>query len=245
MAPDTIMRIYSMTKPLTSVAIMMLYEQGLFQLDDPIARYLPSFAGMRVAAGGQRGKIDTVPAARDITFRDLLTHTSGLTYGFMQSTLVDALYRDGGHRFPDRRMHAERIGRAAGEAAPARAAGRRVELQRRHGCARPSGGGDLRRAVRRIPRAPGDRAARHDRHRVPRAGRPAWAVCGQLRPRPRGRPGPDRRPGVQPLFDAAGDLLGRRRAGVDRGPTTCGSASSCSIGACWTACACWGARRWS
>ena len=99
MTPDTIVRIYSMTKPLTSLAIMMLYEQGLFQLDDPISRFLPYFANMRVAAGGQRGKIDTVPAARDITFRDLLTHTSGLTYGFMQSTLVDGQYRDRGIDF--------------------------------------------------------------------------------------------------------------------------------------------------
>ncbi|WP_216851329.1 serine hydrolase [Acidisphaera sp. L21] len=94
MTPDTIVRIYSMTKPLTSLAIMMLYEEGRFQLDDPISRFLPYFAHMRVASGGQRGKIDTVPAAREITFRDLLTHTSGLTYGFMQSTLVDAAYRE-------------------------------------------------------------------------------------------------------------------------------------------------------
>ena len=99
MTPDTIVRIYSMTKPLTSLAIMMLYEQGLFQLDDPISRFLPYFAQMRVACGGQRGKIDTVPAAREITFRDLLTHTSGLTYGFMQSTLVDGLYREQGIDF--------------------------------------------------------------------------------------------------------------------------------------------------
>ena len=99
MAADTIVRIYSMTKPLTSVALMMLYEQGLFQLDDPITRFLPYFANMRVASGGQSGKIDTVPAARDITFRDLLTHTSGLTYGFMQSTLVDQHYRDQGIDF--------------------------------------------------------------------------------------------------------------------------------------------------
>ena len=99
MAPDTIVRIYSMTKPLTSLAIMMLYEQGRFQLDDPVSRFLPAFTHMRVASGGQRGKVDTVPAAREITFRDLLTHTSGLTYGFMQSTLVDGLYRERGIDF--------------------------------------------------------------------------------------------------------------------------------------------------
>jgi CubicO group peptidase (beta-lactamase class C family) len=91
--PDTIFRIYSMTKPLTSTAIMMLYEEGRFQLDDPISRFLPAFRNMRVFAGGSRGKIESVPAEREITFRDLLTHTSGLTYGFMESNPVDALYR--------------------------------------------------------------------------------------------------------------------------------------------------------
>ncbi|MCI0757037.1 serine hydrolase domain-containing protein [Teichococcus vastitatis] len=99
MAADTIFRIYSMTKPLTSLAILMLYEEGRFQLDDSITRFLPCFRDMRVAVGGARGKIDTVPAERDITFRDLLTHTSGLTYGFMHATLVDALYREHGVDF--------------------------------------------------------------------------------------------------------------------------------------------------
>jgi len=99
MTPATIHRIYSMTKPLTSVAIMMLYEEGRFQLDDPISRFLPYFANQRVCTGGARGKVDTVPAMRGITFRDLLTHTSGLTYGFMQATAVDAMYRDQGIDF--------------------------------------------------------------------------------------------------------------------------------------------------
>jgi CubicO group peptidase (beta-lactamase class C family) len=91
--PDTIYRIYSMTKPLTAVAAMMLYEEGRFQLDDPIARYLPAFAGQRVFTGGGYGAVMTEPAVRDITFRDLFTHTSGLTYGFVQATPVDAMYR--------------------------------------------------------------------------------------------------------------------------------------------------------
>jgi CubicO group peptidase (beta-lactamase class C family) len=99
MSEDTIFRIYSMTKALTSTAIMMLYEEGRFQLDDPICRFLPSFANMRVASGGSRGKIETVPAERDITYRDLLSHTSGLTYGFMQANAVDAAYRDNGIDF--------------------------------------------------------------------------------------------------------------------------------------------------
>lgn len=96
---DTVTRIYSMTKPLTSVAVMQLYERGLFQLDDPVARFLPEFAEMRVAVGGNRAKIETEPARRPITIRDLLTHTAGLTYGFMEATLVDAAYREKGIDF--------------------------------------------------------------------------------------------------------------------------------------------------
>ncbi len=93
MAADAIFRIYSMTKPLTSVAIMMLYEQARFQLDDPISRFIPAFANQRVYVGGSRGKMETIPASREITFRDLLNHTSGLTYGFMEATPVDGYYR--------------------------------------------------------------------------------------------------------------------------------------------------------
>jgi CubicO group peptidase (beta-lactamase class C family) len=91
--PDTIYRIYSMTKALTSVAVMMLYEEGRFQLDDPISKFLPKFASQRVFTGGGYGAAMTEPATRDITIRDLLTHTSGLTYGFMMATPVDAAYR--------------------------------------------------------------------------------------------------------------------------------------------------------
>ncbi len=99
MRPDTIFRIYSMTKPLTSVAIMMLYEEGRFQLDDPITRFVPAFKNMRVYVSGSRGKYESEPAQRDITFRDLLSHTSGLTYGFMEASPVDAMYRDAGVDF--------------------------------------------------------------------------------------------------------------------------------------------------
>ena len=96
---DTLFRIYSMTKPLTSVAIMMLYEEGHFQLDDPIARYLPMFADMRVFSGGDVDHYETVAATGPITFRQLLTHTAGLTYGFLEATPVDALYRRAGMDF--------------------------------------------------------------------------------------------------------------------------------------------------
>ncbi|MBC9205494.1 beta-lactamase family protein [Roseomonas aerophila] len=99
MTPESILRIYSMTKPLTSVAIMMLYEEGRFQLDDPITRFLPCFKDMRVFTSGSRGSYETVPAEREITFRDLLTHTAGLTYGMMHANMVDAMYRDNGVDF--------------------------------------------------------------------------------------------------------------------------------------------------
>lgn len=92
--PDTLYRLYSMSKSPSSVALMMLYENGLFQLDDPISKFIPAFAGQRVWSGGGFGATQSEPARRDITFRDLLTHTSGLTYGFMQANPVDALYRE-------------------------------------------------------------------------------------------------------------------------------------------------------
>ncbi len=94
MQQDTILRIYSMTKPLVSTAVLMLYEDGHFQLDDPISRYIPAFRHSRVFTGGSRLKYESEPARREITYRDLLTHTSGLTYGFMDANAVDAMYRD-------------------------------------------------------------------------------------------------------------------------------------------------------
>ncbi|HEY5208819.1 MAG TPA: serine hydrolase domain-containing protein [Stellaceae bacterium] len=89
---DTLYRIYSMTKAITSTAIMMLYEEGRFQLDDPISRYLPMFKQQRVYAGGTPENYDTVPAASEITFKQLLTHTSGLSYGFLGSP-ISAIYQ--------------------------------------------------------------------------------------------------------------------------------------------------------
>ncbi|MEO8887832.1 MAG: serine hydrolase domain-containing protein [Jatrophihabitantaceae bacterium] len=96
---DTIFRIFSMTKPVTSVAAMMLYEQGAFELNDPIARWLPEFADMRVWDGGSDLKPKTVPALEPIRIWHLLTHTSGLTYGFHHAHPVDALYRAAGYEW--------------------------------------------------------------------------------------------------------------------------------------------------
>jgi CubicO group peptidase (beta-lactamase class C family) len=90
---DCIVRVYSMTKPVTSVALMMLYEQGKVLLEDPVARYLPSFADARVFVAGDPSRYTTREAAREVTVRDVLTHTSGLTYGFQHQHAVDAIYR--------------------------------------------------------------------------------------------------------------------------------------------------------
>jgi len=80
MRPDAIFRICSMTKPITSVAVMMLYEEGFFQLEDPISQYLPEFKNMKVLVKPQSGEPYTVPATKEITIRDLLRHTSGIAY---------------------------------------------------------------------------------------------------------------------------------------------------------------------
>jgi CubicO group peptidase (beta-lactamase class C family) len=92
-AEDSLFRIYSMTKPVTSVAFMMLVEQGLVALDDPVAKYIPEWAGLGVYEGGFMESFRTRPCARPMLIVDLLRHTSGLTYGFQQQTNVDAAYR--------------------------------------------------------------------------------------------------------------------------------------------------------
>ncbi len=93
---DTLWRIYSMTKPVTSVAAMMLYEEGAFELTDPVSAFIPSFADVRVYAGGSDLRQVTVPATEPVRIWHLLTHTSGLTYGFHRVHPVDALYRAAG-----------------------------------------------------------------------------------------------------------------------------------------------------
>ncbi len=94
--PDTIWRIFSMTKPITSVAAMMLWEEGAFELKDPISRFLPEFADMKVWRGGSVTRPDLEPLRDPIEIWHLLTHTAGLTYGFMYSHPVDELYRRAG-----------------------------------------------------------------------------------------------------------------------------------------------------
>jgi len=91
MTKDAILRFYSMSKPITSVALMMLYEEGKIKLDDPVSKYAPQFKGLKVYA--ESGNVDV---KRPVTVRDLLRHTSGLTYGFFGNTAVDKMYREKG-----------------------------------------------------------------------------------------------------------------------------------------------------
>ncbi|MFG1927405.1 serine hydrolase domain-containing protein [Cryptosporangium sp. NPDC048952] len=93
---DTLFRIYSMTKPITSVAALMLYEEGAFELTDPVSRYLPAFENQRVLTGGTAAKPVTVPAIEPVRIWHLLTHTAGLTYGFHHVDVLDEIYRANG-----------------------------------------------------------------------------------------------------------------------------------------------------
>jgi CubicO group peptidase (beta-lactamase class C family) len=93
---DTLFRIYSMTKPITSVAAMMLYEEGAFDLKDPLYRYIPSFRDVKVYRSGSSTRPILEPAIDPVRIWHLLTHTSGLTYGFHYAHPVDAMYRAAG-----------------------------------------------------------------------------------------------------------------------------------------------------
>lgn len=93
MTEDTIMRIYSMSKPITSLALMTLLERGLFSLDDSVHRYIPGWRDLRVWRAGSLPLFETEQPARDMTIRDLFMHTSGLTYDFMRASNIDYAYR--------------------------------------------------------------------------------------------------------------------------------------------------------
>ena len=93
MRTNTMFRIASMTKPITSVAVMMLYEEGKLFLNDPVSKFIPAFKGQQVI---EQGSDKPVPARRQSTIRDLLTHRSGITYGFISAGPVGASYRKSG-----------------------------------------------------------------------------------------------------------------------------------------------------
>jgi len=115
---DTIFRIYSMTKPVTSVAAMMLYEEGKFKLDDPVMNYLPELAGMKVGVevtDSETGetRLELVEPHHPPTMRELMSHTAGFAYGLAPSSLVDRMYAEGRPRYQNASL-ADNI-RALGE----------------------------------------------------------------------------------------------------------------------------------
>jgi CubicO group peptidase (beta-lactamase class C family) len=96
MTADSIFRLYSMSKPVTSVAAMMLVEHGKLRLDDPLSKYIPAFAEAKVGVEKPDGKLVLEPLQRQITIEDLLRHTSGITYGFYGDSAVRKLYANSG-----------------------------------------------------------------------------------------------------------------------------------------------------
>ncbi|HUF99179.1 MAG TPA: serine hydrolase domain-containing protein [Ilumatobacter sp.] len=97
--PDTLVRMFSMTKPITTVAAMMLYEEGAFELKDEVARFIPSFANSRVYRSGNPTKPVTEALTEPVRLWHLMSHTSGLTYGFHHQHVTDALYRAAGYEW--------------------------------------------------------------------------------------------------------------------------------------------------
>ena len=168
MTPDTIFQIYSMSKAITSVAAMMLVDDGKLALDDPVSKYIHAFADAKVGvdpsdeAGKQPLKLE--PLKRPITIRDLLRHTSGITYGFFGETVVQKLYAD--PHAVCRRFRQCRIRRPDRGTAARRPARRALELQPFDRRARPCRRGGLGADAVSIRKAAAVRSARHVRDRL-------------------------------------------------------------------------------
>ena len=113
MTDETIFRLYSMSKPVTSVAAMMLVEDGKLGLDDAVANFIPAFADVKVGVQQPDGKLSLAPLGRPITVRDLLRHTSGITYGFYGDSSVRRLYAQAGlfDGDPDNATFVDRLAR--------------------------------------------------------------------------------------------------------------------------------------
>src|SRR6266404_4781569 len=91
MQKDSIFRIYSMTKPITGVAMMMLFEEGKWQLNDPVAKYIPKFAKLKVYGTDANNNVVMKDQMHPVTMRELMSHSGGFTYGFFSNTAVDKL----------------------------------------------------------------------------------------------------------------------------------------------------------
>ena len=147
MKDDTIFRIYSMTKPITSVAFMMLVEEGRVALDEPVHRYIPEWKNLGVFQAGVAPAFLTRPPSRPMLIVDLLRHTSGLTYGFQQRSNVDAAYRENRIGEVEKAGTLQSMVDELSQAAAGVFAGRGLELFGLDRCDRLSDRQDQRQAV--------------------------------------------------------------------------------------------------
>ena len=183
LGPDAIVRIASITKPITAAAVMLLVEDGRMALDDPIARWLPELTSPRVVRTPESPVDDVVPAARPITVGDLLTFRAGWGFpsDFSLPAVVELFEEAAGVRAAG---DAGRVARDARRRSDAAAARRGVALQHLLGHpGRPDRAG-LGAAATRVPRRARLRTYRHDRHRLLRASGEARTSCAVPRPRP-------------------------------------------------------------
>ena len=226
---DTIWRIYSMTKPITSVALMQLYEQGAFLLTDPVDRYIPSWKDLKIGIVQGRASVDTVEPDRPISVRDALMHMTGLPSFFASNNPIDrrserngARSRIGGHLG---------VGLRAALAPPAQVPARDpVELRPVHRHLRPAGRDPLGPALRRVPGGRDLRPARDGRHRL--LG-PRRLSSDASQPTTTGEPARPRRSATTrrtPATGASPPTSPAPAVSCPRRPTTCGSAGCWSSG---------------
>ena len=177
---DTIYRIYSMTKPITSIAFMMLFEEGKVALDEPVAKYIPEWKNLGVFVAGIAPAFLTRPPTRPMLIVDLLRHTSGLTYAFQQRSNVDAAYREARIGEVDEGRNARYDDRGSRRDSARVFAGRGLELFRRYRRDWLSHRQDLGTTVRAVREGTDLRSARHERYRLPCAGGEGASPCGLL-----------------------------------------------------------------
>ena len=177
---DTIFRIYSMTKPITSVAFMMLVEEGRVALDEPVHKYIPEWKDLGVFQAGTAPAFLTRPPSRPMLIVDLLRHTSGLTYGFQQRSNVDAAYREMKIGEVVKVRHAAVDDRGSGKDSAGVLPRRSLELFGCHRRDRLSRRPDQRHAVRTVSEAAHLRSAGDDRHRLSCARRQGASLRGLL-----------------------------------------------------------------
>ena len=219
MTEDTIFVLMSMTKPIVSSALMMLFEEGRFLLDDPIAKWIPEYENHTVRINRDGVRPLTVPEARPVTVRHVLTHTSGLTLNPQGKGLSQAQIDYATNHGKGWPTLAERVAHAAVIPAAFHPR-RRVAVRRFHRLRRGPGGEDLGPVHRRLPPRAHLRAARDDRHLLLRAAREGGADGLGL---PAGREREDRAHGVADLPESRRACFAVSPAWRGRRPTTTSS----------------------